>query len=69
MTTTRKTIATQRHQEGLRQVLDVLVTQEPTAAYDTLLRREAAGQIDTQLALHARALTQGDACTTAHLGV
>jgi len=66
-TTPRKTIATQRHQEGLRQALDVLVTQEPTAAYYTLLRLEAAGQIDTQLALHARALTQGDACTTAHL--
>ncbi len=66
-TTPRKTTAAQRHHEGLRQALDVLVTQEPTAAYYTLLRLEAAGQLDTQLALHARALTKADASTTAHL--
>jgi len=66
-TTPRKATATQRHHAGLRQALDVLLTQEPTAAYYTLLRLEAAGQLDTQLARHARALTTADASTTAHL--
>jgi hypothetical protein len=63
----RKTTAAQRHQEGLRLALEILSGQEPTAAYYTLLRLEGAGQLDTRLALHARALTKADACTTSRL--
>jgi len=62
-----KTAATQLHQEGLRRALAILSTQEPPAAYYALLKMEQAGQLDAQLADHARALTKLDACTTAHL--
>ncbi len=62
-----KAAAAQLHQEGLRRALAILSGQEPTAAYHALLRLQEAGQIDAQLAGHARALTKLDACTTAHL--
>jgi len=62
-----KAAATQLHQEGLRQALAILSTREPTAAYYALLQLQEAGQLDAQLAKHARALTKLDACTTAHL--
>jgi len=68
MTTTRvKTVPAQRHQEGLRHALDILTTQEPKDAYHALLRMVEAGQLDAELADHARALTKVDASTTAHL--
>jgi len=62
-----KDAATQLHQEGRRRALAILSTQEPTASYYTLLKLQEAGQIDAQLARHARALAKLDACTTAHL--
>ncbi len=62
-----KAAATQLHQEGLRRALAILSGQEPTAAYYALLGLQEAGQLDAQLAKHARALTKLDACTTAHL--
>jgi len=62
-----KAAATQLHQEGLRRTLAILSALEPTAAYYALLRLQEAGQLDAQLADHARALTKLDACTTAHL--
>ncbi len=62
-----KHAATQLHQEGLRRALAILSGQEPTAAYYALLQLQEAGQLDAQLAKHARALTKLDACTTAHL--
>jgi len=62
-----KAAATQLHQEGLRHALTILSTQEPTAAYYALLLLQEAGEIDAQLADHARALTSTGACTTAHL--
>ncbi len=62
-----KAAATQLHLEGLHRALAILSTQEPTAAYYALLTMEQAGQLDAQLADHARALTKLDACTTAHL--
>jgi len=66
-TPNHKHAATKLHQEGLRRALAILSTQEPTAAYYALLQLEEAGQLDAQLAKHARALTKLDACTTAHL--
>ncbi len=62
-----KVAATQLHQEGLRRALALLTTQEEAAAYYALLQLQEAGQLDAQLAKHARALTKLDACTTAHL--
>jgi len=65
--TNDKDAATKLHQEGLRRALTVLTTQEPTAAYYALLLLQEAGEVDAQLARHARALAKLDACTTAHL--